>query len=178
MIEERTNSLQKSATELQETKETVGKSLESDFTKFDIVKLAEKIPEEMQLMAKKDQNIIYQHTGLPGMVLLDQNLLRNCIITLISNSIKYSGENTFIKFNTYLTDTKCSITVRDNSIGIPEVDHKHLFKPFSRANNTGNIPSTALGVIKILRYVNCMGDKVNFKSLVNQKTVCTLNFSQ
>jgi len=152
--------------------------IETNFTKFDVVKLAEEITEEMQLMAKKDQNIIYQHTGLSSMVLLDQNLLRNCIVNLISNAIKYSGENTFIEFNTELTGNECIVTVKDNGIGIPETDHKHLFEPFFRANNTGNIPGTGLGLNIILRYVNLMGGKVDFNSLVNQKTVFTLNFPQ
>jgi signal transduction histidine kinase len=112
------------------------------------------------------------------MVLLDQNLLRNCIVNLISNAIKYSGENTFIEFNTELTDNECIVTVRDNGIGIPEIDHKHLFEPFFRANNTGNIPGTGLGLNIVTRYVKLMGGKVNFSSLVNQQTIFTLNFSQ
>ncbi|WP_395626285.1 PAS domain S-box protein [Daejeonella sp.] len=152
--------------------------IETNLTHFDIVKLSEEITEEMQLMAKKDQNIIYQHTGTHSMVLLDQNLLRNCIVNLISNAIKYSGENTFIEFNTELADNVCIVNVCDNGIGIPEIDHKHLFEPFFRANNTGNIPGTGLGLNIITRYVKLMGGKVNFSSLVNQKTVFTLNFPQ
>lgn len=152
--------------------------IETNFTKFDVVKLSEEITEEMQLIAKKDQNIIYQHTGLSSIVLLDQNLLRNCIVNLISNAIKYSGENTFIEFNTELSNSQCIVTVIDNGIGIPEIDHKHLFEPFFRANNTGNIPGTGLGLNIILRYVNLMGGKVDFSSLVNQKTVFKLNFPQ
>ena len=152
--------------------------IETNLTNFDIVKLSEEITEEMQLMAKKDQNIIYQHTGTHCLVLLDQNLLRNCIVNLISNAIKYSGENTFIEFNTELTDNECIVSVRDNGIGIPEIDHKHLFEPFFRANNTGNIPGTGLGLNIVTRYVKLMGGKVNFSSLVNQQTIFTLNFSQ
>ena len=152
--------------------------IETNLTHFDMVKLSEEITEEMQLMAKKDQNIIYQHTGTHSMVLLDQNLLRNCIVNLISNAIKYSGENTFIEFNTELSDNECIINVCDNGIGIPEIDHKHLFEPFFRANNTGNIPGTGLGLNIITRYVKLMGGKVNFSSLVNQKTVFTINFPQ
>ncbi len=152
--------------------------IEPAFSQFDIVKLAEEITEEMQLMAKKDQTIIYQHTGLKSLVNLDVNLLRNCIINLVSNAIKYSGENTFIEFNTELADSECIITVRDNGIGIPEADHHHLFEPFFRANNTGNIPGTGLGLNIILRYATLMKGTVNFSSLVNQKTVFTLNFPQ
>lgn len=152
--------------------------VEASFSEFDIVPLSEEITEEMQMMAKRDQNIIYQHTGLHSTVLLDQNLLRNCIINLISNAIKYSGENTFIEFNTELTDKECIISVRDNGIGIPEADHKHLFEPFFRANNTGTIPGTGLGLNIIMRYVDLMGGKVSFNSLPNQKTIFTLNFQQ
>lgn len=148
------------------------------FSQFDLVKLSEEITEEMQLMAKKDQNIIYQHTGLHSTVILDLNLLRNCIINLISNAIKYSGVNTFIEFNTELTDKECIITVKDNGIGIPATDHKHLFQPFFRANNTGNIPGTGLGLNIIQRYASLMGGTVNFSSLVNQKTQFILNFPQ
>jgi len=152
--------------------------IEAAFTEFDIVKLSEEITEEMQMMAKKDQNIIYQHTGLHSIVLLDPNLLRNCIINLISNAIKYSGENTFIEFSTELSDKECIVTVSDNGIGIPETDHKHLFEPFFRANNTGNIPGTGLGLNIIMRYVNLMGGNVNFTSLPKQKTIFSLNFRQ
>lgn len=152
--------------------------IETSFTNFDIVKLSEEITEEMQMMAKKDQNIIYQHTGLHSTVLLDMNLLRNCIVNLISNAIKYSGENTFIEFNSELTDRECIITICDNGIGIPETDHKHLFEPFFRANNTGNIPGTGLGLNIIQRYATLMGGKVNFSSSAKQKTVFTLNFPQ
>lgn len=152
--------------------------IETNLSQFDIVKLSEEITEEMQLMAKKDQNIIYQHTGMSSMVVLDQNLLRNCIVNLISNAIKYSGESTFIEFNTELTPEECIVTVRDNGIGIPEIDHKHLFEPFFRANNTGNIPGTGLGLNIVHRYVKLMGGEVNFVSIVNQKTVFTLKFPQ
>jgi len=152
--------------------------IEISLSKFDLVKLSEEITEEMQMMAKKDQNIIYQHTGLQSMVLLDQNLLRNCIINLISNAIKYSGENTFIEFNTELSENNCTVTVKDNGIGIPEADHKHLFEPFFRANNTGNIPGTGLGLNIITRYAGLMGGEVNFSSQPNQKTIFSLIFPQ
>lgn len=70
--------------------------VEPVFVNFDIVKLSEEITEEMQMVAKQNQNIIYQHTGTASNVSLDANLLKNCIINLVSNAIKYSGENTFI----------------------------------------------------------------------------------
>lgn len=148
------------------------------FSEFDLIKFAEEITEEMQLVAKQNQNIIYQHTGTSGTVSLDSSLLKNCIINLISNAIKYSGENTFIEFNSEIVDNNLTIIIKDNGIGIPETDQKHLFEAFFRAHNTGNIPGTGLGLNIVSRYVGLMNGTIKFKSLVNQGTSFTLSFPQ
>jgi two-component system sensor kinase FixL len=143
---------------------------------FDLVKLSEEITEEMQMVTKENQNIIYLHTGTASVVKLDPNLLKNCIFNLISNAIKYSGENTFIEFNTEINEEKCVITVKDNGIGIPDADQKSLFEAFFRAHNTGNIPGTGLGLNIVARYALLMNGKVDFKSVVNQGTLFTISF--
>lgn len=153
-------------------------NVEPSFTLFDLVKLSEEVTEEMQMIAKEEQNIIYQHTGLESMVNLDQNLLRNCMINLISNAIKYSGEHTFIEFNTEITASKCVITISDNGIGIPAADQKNLFQPFFRANNTGNIPGTGLGLNIVLRYATLMHGELHFNSEVDKGAKFILSFSK
>ena len=150
--------------------------VEPSFTDFDLVKLAEEVTEEMQMIAKQNQNIIYQHTGTSSMIHLDQNLLKNCIFNLIANAIKYSGENTFIEFNTEISDKNYIVTVKDNGIGIPETDQKHLFEAFFRAHNTGNIPGTGLGLNIVARYAALMNGTVDFKSNINQGTLFTISF--
>ncbi|MDB4903272.1 MAG: fixL 3 [Mucilaginibacter sp.] len=150
--------------------------VEPSFVSFDLVKLAEEITEEMQMVAKQNQNIIYQHTGTSSIVKLDPNLLKNCIFNLITNAIKYSGENTFIDFNTEINEQNCIITIRDNGIGIPESAQKHLFEAFFRAHNTGNIPGTGLGLNIVARYTSLMNGKVDFKSNDNQGTQFTISF--
>lgn len=152
--------------------------VEPAFQEFDLVKLAEEITEEMQMIAKQDQHIIYQHTGLESVVALDQNLLKNCMINLINNAIKYSGENTFIEFNTEINDKQCIVTIKDNGIGIPDTDQKHLFQPFFRAHNTGNIPGTGLGLNIVLRYAGLMRGELQFESKINQGTTFILSFNK
>ncbi|EDM36799.1 sensor histidine kinase [Pedobacter sp. BAL39] len=152
--------------------------VEPTFTAFDLVKLSEEVTEEMQMIAKQDQNIIYQHTGLQSTVLLDLNLLKNCMLNLISNAIKYSGEHTFIEFNTEINDKQCVVTIKDNGIGIPESDHKHLFQPFFRAHNTGSIPGTGLGLNIVLRYASLMKGELYFESIINKGTTFVLSFNR
>lgn len=155
-----------------------GGNIEPHFKHFNLVKFSEEIIEEMQPMAKQNQNIVYQHTGNKGMVHLDPHLLKNAITNLISNAIKYSGENTFIEFNTSVLDEKCIIEVKDNGIGIPEADQKHLLEPFFRANNTGKIPGTGLGLNIVKQYAHLMNGEINWNSKLDKGTTFTLTFNQ
>ncbi|MDR6969282.1 PAS domain S-box-containing protein [Flavobacterium arsenatis] len=153
-----------------------GGKVEANPTHFDIVFLATEITEEMQLLAKESQQINYTHTGIQNQVFLDQNLLKNCIVNLITNAIKYSGDICCIEFTTKIDETHCIITVKDNGIGIPEDDQQHLFQPFFRAHNTGNIAGTGLGLNIVERYLSLMKGKVSFSSTTTEGTLFTLTF--
>jgi len=111
---------------------------------FDLVKLAEETTEEMQLLANGEQHIQFTHMG-------DQKLIKNCVINLITNTINYSSDHSTIEFTTEITDNNFTISVKDDGIGIPEKDKQHLFQPFFRAHNTGNIPGTGLGLNIVAR---------------------------
>lgn len=143
---------------------------------FDMIAFAEEIAEEMQLISKQNQLIVYEHEGVSAQVFLDQNLLKNCIINLISNAIKYSGENTMIQFNSTLNDKELIVEVKDNGIGIPTADQHNLFEPFFRAHNTGDIPGTGLGLNIVKRYVGLMNGTVSCQSQQNIGTTFTLRF--
>jgi len=151
--------------------------VEANANWFDIVSFAEEIAEEMQLMSKQNQLIVYEHSGTTAQVYLDQNLLKNCVINLISNAVKYSGENTMIQFNSFLKDNELVIDVKDNGIGIPATDQHNLFEPFFRAHNTGDIPGTGLGLNIVKRYVGLMNGTVTCESAQNVGTTFRLVFN-
>lgn len=154
----------------------IGK-VEAKVTCFDLIQLAEEIREEMQLLAKGEQQIHFIHYGVQTLINLDQNLLKNCIINLITNAIKYSGDSCCIEFTTEINDTHCIIHVKDDGIGIPEEDQDHLFEPFFRAHNTGNIPGTGLGLNIVARYIALMEGTVSCSSTIDKGTLFTLTFS-
>ncbi|MFD2554486.1 PAS domain-containing sensor histidine kinase [Sphingobacterium tabacisoli] len=145
---------------------------------INLVHLGEEISGEMQLICKKNQHIVYQHTGAKADFYLDAHLLKNSIINLVSNAIKYSGEDTFIEFSTEITDELCTIVVKDNGIGIPVEDQKNLFEPFFRAHNTGSIPGTGLGLNIVRRYVSLMDGKLEYWSAINQGALFRMVFSR
>lgn len=152
--------------------------VEAQYESFDILQFCEEIAEEMQLISKEDQIIIYQHSGSEKIVRLDQNLLRNCLINLISNAIKYSGEHTLIEFFSEVNEEQYVFSIKDNGLGIPEEDQPFLFQPFFRAHNTGNIPGTGLGLNIVLRYVNLMNGNIKYESRSGEGTLFILSFQK
>ncbi len=147
-------------------------------TEFDLVEFAQTLKEEMQGIARPGQFIVHQHTGTTSNVILDEHLLKNCVVNLISNSIKYSPENSIIEFNTKIDDDYIYISVKDNGIGIPESDQKNLFEPFFRANNAGNVQGTGLGLNLVTKYINLMNGSIEFTSQLNKGTKFRLKFSK
>lgn len=150
----------------------------ASFTTFDLRDLAEEITEEMQLLAKGAQVITYTHKGNETTATLDKNLLKNSIVNLITNAVKYSGDNAKIEFTTEIVTDTVTIAVKDNGIGIPKEEQKYLFDAFFRAHNTGSIPGTGLGLNIVARHVALMGGKITFNSNVNKGTLFTLLFNR
>lgn len=145
-------------------------------SEFDLFDFSSEMALEMQLLAKPGQQIIYGHEGSASTVLLDPQLLKNCLHNLLSNAIKYSGEHTVINFDTGINATECRICVEDQGIGIPEADQQHLFSAFFRAGNTGDIQGTGLGLNIVARYAGLMGGTVGFESKPGCGTTFTLIF--
>ena len=143
----------------------------STFNLHDFIK---EIIGELKLLTKKKQKIISIPNTEITLVKLDKNLVKNCIINLVSNAIKYSGEETEIELWTSITDKTITLNVKDNGIGIPEEEQKHLFEAFFRAHNTGTIPGTGLGLHIVSRYVSLMNGTISFKSAIDKGTLFTI----
>ncbi|MBC8988047.1 PAS domain-containing sensor histidine kinase [Pedobacter sp. N36a] len=150
--------------------------VQAQFSHFNLADFAAEISEEMQIALKGRQKIVYAHRGSESMITLDQTLLKNCIVILIDNAIKYSGEESSIQFYTKVIENNCTIRICDNGIGIPLEDQRHLCEPFFRAHNTGKISGNGLGLSILSRYTELMNGKVDFKSRINRGTLFTLTF--
>ncbi len=141
----------------------------------DLTRFAKNIVEEMRMLARQGQTIRYHHTGTQSNCRVDENLLKHCIVNLLTNAIKYTADNGLIELRTILHGNKCVVLVKDNGIGIPEEDKQNLFKPFFRANNVRDIPGTGLGLNIVERYLALMGGTITFASNRLSGTVFTIS---
>lgn len=102
--------------------------------------------DEFQARLDLKQNIAYSCQQAPMMATVDKRLMRQVIMNLVSNAIKYSPEGKSIYVTLEQTPDTIIMKVRDEGIGIPADDLTHLFEPFHRASNVHRISGTGLGL--------------------------------
>lgn len=144
---------------------------------FNVKEFIKSIIDEVSPILKNGQAIQYLAGGNQEEAVIDKQLLRNVLINLISNAIKYSPEEKIIKVCVELNNSELKIEVIDEGYGIPEEDQKHIFERFFRANNAGNIQGTGLGLNIVKKYVEIMGGTISFKSSANEGTTFTVKIS-
>lgn len=141
---------------------------------FHLVELAQALVVDMQELAKEGQNITYQHHGAETAIFLDKEMLRNVLINLLSNAMKYSPPQTTIIFRTEQEASQIVLSIQDQGMGIPKKDQKNIFETFFRANNATTIQGTGLGLNIVKRYLDLMGGRVSFVSQENVGTTFTV----
>lgn len=132
--------------------------------KFEINQFVSDVIGEIKLIQGKSQNIKLISLDDNLEVILDRQFSKNILLNLLSNAIKYSptGKQIEVKINSQ--DKHLRIDIKDDGMGIPAKDQKHLFNRFFRAHNVTNIPGTGLGLNLVQKYVEIMNGNISFVS--------------
>ncbi|KPL98985.1 sensor histidine kinase [Vibrio splendidus] len=104
---------------------------------------------QMQNDLKPNQTLIGDLETPTSMVNIDERLLLRVIGNLVSNAIKYAGENAHVVVTTYelLTDKRYSvISVEDDGDGIPDNKIAGIFDPFTRIESARDKQSGGYGL--------------------------------
>jgi PAS domain S-box-containing protein len=96
----------------------------AEFAQLNLYELVSDTIEEMKGLAKKNHNIEYEHFG-DELIESDKKLIKNILINLISNAIKFSDEGKTIHVNSAVKNDTAVISVRDEGIGISKEDQEH-----------------------------------------------------
>lgn len=141
---------------------------------FDAREFILDVCEEMRAMEKPEQQIRFTYEGEHSFS-TDKRLLKNILINLISNAIKFSDSGMSIHVKVTNGDARLSIDVKDEGIGIPEEDMQHLFSTFFRGKNATNIQGTGLGLNIVNRYVKLLSGSIRVDSALNKGTTFHLS---
>jgi signal transduction histidine kinase/CheY-like chemotaxis protein/ligand-binding sensor domain-containing protein len=175
--------------EQREYAETVRNSAESlltvindilDFSKIEAGKLVfesmdfhlrEVVEESLDLIASRgaSKNLVMSSLvsrDLPVLVRGDPNRLRQVLLNLIGNAVKFTQEGEVMVRVTAVGETEFRFEIQDTGIGIPEETIQRLFQPFSQADGsmTRRFGGTGLGLAISRQIVEMMRGSIGVES--------------
>jgi len=108
--------------------------------------------------------------SLPGTLYGDEHRLKQILINLIGNAIKFT-EKGEVRVNLYRSDlAQWVMEVSDTGIGIPKEAQAYIFEPFRQVDNniTHTNQGTGLGLAITNQLVELMGGQIHLESTVGQ----------
>lgn len=135
---------------------------------IDLLRLIQEVIE--MLTPRAEQAGIYLVSELPELpyfVIIDESKIRQILINLVSNAIKFTASGSVaIILSAEIEDSHllAKFSVKDTGIGISEEDHDRIFDPFEQVDSRGSKSGTGLGLAISSKYVQMMGGKLELMS--------------
>jgi len=136
---------------------------------FSPLRLVEDVRSIMSVRAAENQIGFEVACGerVPGTVCADQKRLKQILINLVGNAIKFTDQGTVTLSASYEQSTnRLSFEVADTGIGMTERQLKRLFQPFTQvdASESRKHEGTGLGLAISQRLANMMGGEITVES--------------
>jgi len=113
-------------------------------------------------------------------IMIDASKTMQALLNVLSNAFKYSPHGGDIELETREMQEEgqryVGISVRDHGIGISREDMARVFERFWRADPSGAIPGTGLGLSLVKEIVELQDGKVQIESELGEGTTVTLWF--
>jgi PAS domain S-box-containing protein len=146
--------------------------LDIEYTHFQLRDLLEEISDMFREKSaqKKVELIIGVDSDVPTSLIGDPNRLRQVLVNLTSNSIKFTNEGEIlvrvIKILEQNQKVRILFSVKDTGIGIPLDAQENLFEPFVQADGstTRHYGGTGLGLTICKRLVQLMNGDISLES--------------
>ena len=126
------------------------------------------------MMTKAQETNIQIRVDVPNDMPLmeaDRDKIKQVLLNLISNAIKYNRLNGSVIVMGNYTDTELSMTVQDTGIGIPEESIPHLFEKFYRVGeHEGKATGTGLGLSICKQIIQGHNGRIEVKSKIGVGT--------
>jgi PAS domain S-box-containing protein len=156
----------------------IGKSdvqkLEYNPESVDVISLIKDIIAGYQLSDSENRTFIYHLSSTVIMAKIDKKWIKNIIINLVSNAVKYSDQDTDIEVSINRDQDNISFSFKDYGIGISKEDIKLLFEPFYRGSNVNEVSGSGLGLAVLQKAVNLHKGKIEIESEIGKGSIFTV----
>jgi len=124
-----------------------------------------------QAAARKIRLVVPPAQQTPVHVRADQQRLKQVLLNLLSNGVKYNREGGTLTVSCEAApDSRYRLTVTDTGGGIPAAMMVRLFTPFDRLEADARIEGTGLGLVLSRSLTTAMGGTIFVNSVVGQGT--------
>ena len=152
-------------------------NMELDLSKVEIGSLIERCLVFFKEKAlKKNLTITTDIKGDIDDFLADELKLKQVLINLIGNAVKFTDDNGKITVHTQKSDKNLQITVEDSGIGIDKKDMNKLFEPFQQLENvyTKKVQGTGLGLALSKSLIEMHGGTLSVESILGEGSSFTI----
>ena len=116
--------------------------------------------------------------GAPCWVLADGLRLREVLINLVSNAVKYNVAGGRVDCRIEQQDGRVCLEVADTGVGLSAEQQAGLFQPFNRVGaESSGIEGAGMGLFVSRRFIELMGGQITLSSLPGQGTTVTVRLS-
>jgi signal transduction histidine kinase len=131
----------------------------------------------MEPLAAKKAIRLEADLAAAGHVEADAGKLRQMLINLVSNAIKFTPDGGRVTIGARRLADAVEISVSDTGIGIAQPELEHLFEEFRQVDSdiTREQRGTGLGLALTRRYVELHGGRIRLTTEVGKGSVFTLN---
>ncbi len=99
-----------------------------------------------------------------GPLVTDEKLLRNIVINLLTNAVRFSPGKEEVSLSVRDEGSSIEIEVSDEGIGIPRAEMEMIFEPFVRGEAAHAIQGTGLGLSIVKKAVDLLQGTITVKS--------------
>jgi two-component system phosphate regulon sensor histidine kinase PhoR len=136
----------------------------------DLSPLAESVLDSARLRAPAQIELRLEQNGARAVALADEDKLRQVLVNLLDNAIKYSPDGGDVTVELAGGAGRVRLTVRDGGLGIPAGEQERIFEKFYRLDpaQTRGVGGSGLGLFISRELVARMGGSLSVRSQLGE----------
>lgn len=138
-----------------------------DVKKVDMHEIVNRVVDSVALQVKsRNGSMLLNLDAANAVIYADEEHIRNVVVNIVENALKYSVDAPQITISTYSDDKHLFLSVKDCGIGISKKNLKHIFDDFYRAptGNLHDVKGYGLGLSYVKKIVILHGGSLHVES--------------
>ena len=126
------------------------------------------------LAEAKQVRLLFTHYGLPAQIEVDATRLRQMLLNLLANAVKFTPTGSQVRLSATVQGTpeRLRWEVCDKGGGVPEALRGHLFRDFTRLTQSPSAEGTGLGLSITARLASLMSGQIGCTDAVPSPGAC------